>query len=166
MAWACRYHRRIFWPPGAFLRPGDPTPLPMIQFLKKEHFEPMHAQMEHKEHGKISLKSVSQLTDIPTYKSTMSMSKHIQDFESYLSTHYGVEEFPLDYVVRPKLAHLPWITMRPQNLRGNVHNAFPDFFQVDETDYNSRHFARMVSDREPLHMDLQSDRIGLAGDWY
>ena len=71
----------------------------MIYFLKKEHFEPMHAQMECKEHGKISLKNVSELTDIPTYKSTTSMSKHIHDFESYLSSHYGVEGLPLDYVV-------------------------------------------------------------------
>ena len=75
---------------------GDPKPYPMIYFLKKEHFEPMHAQMEHKEHSKISLKSISQLTDIPTYKSTTSMSKHICDFESYLSTHYGIEGSPLD----------------------------------------------------------------------
>ncbi len=66
----------------------------MIKFLKKEHFELMHAQMECKEHSKILLKSVSELTDILTYKSTMSMSKHIRYFESYLSTHYGVEGFP------------------------------------------------------------------------
>ena len=49
----------------------------MIKFLKKEHFEPMHDQMECKEHGKILLKSISELIDIPTYKSTMSISKHI-----------------------------------------------------------------------------------------
>ena len=71
----------------------------MIYFLKKEHFEPICMQMEPKEHGKISLKSISKLTDIPMYKSTMSMSKGICDFESYLSSHYGAEGFPLDYVV-------------------------------------------------------------------
>ena len=99
VAWACRYHRQIIWPPGAFLQPGDPKPYPMIYFLKKEHFELMHAQMEHEEQGKISLKSMSELTDVPTYKSTTSMSTHICDFKSYLSTHYGVEGFPLDYVM-------------------------------------------------------------------
>ena len=98
----------------------------------------MHAQMKHEEHGKISLKSVSELTDIPTYKSTMIMSTNIRNFESYLSTHYGVEGFPLDFVMRLKLAHLPWHMMSPQNLRGKMYNAFPDFFQVDETDFNSR----------------------------
>ena len=67
----------------------------------------------------------------------MDMSKHICDFESYLCTHYGVEGFPLDYSVGLTLAHLPWHAMSLQNLRGNVYNAFPDFFQVDETDFNS-----------------------------
>ena len=105
-------------------------------------------QMERKEHSKISLKSVSELMDIPTYKSTMSMSKHIHDFESYLSTHYGVEGFPLDYVVQPNLTHVPRHTMQPQNLKRSVCNAFLDFFQVDKTNYNSRCFAQIVSDRD------------------
>ena len=106
----------------------------------------MRMWMEHKEHGKISLKSVSELTDILMYKSTMSMLKHICDFESYLSTHYGVEGFHLDYIVGPTLAHLPWHTMSLQNLRGNVYNAFPDLFQVEETDFNSPRFAQIVSE--------------------
>ena len=59
----------------------------------------MCAQMECNEYGKISLKRISKLTDIPMYKSTMSMLKHICDFESYLSSHYGVENFSLDYIV-------------------------------------------------------------------
>ncbi len=118
----------------------------MIYFLKNEHFEWMHTQMECEEHDKVSLKSVSELMDIPTYKSTMSMSKHIHDFESYLSTHYGVEGFRLDYIMGPTLAHLPWHTMSLQNLRGNVYNAFPDLFQVKETDFNSPRFAQIVSE--------------------
>ena len=92
-AWACHYYHQIFWPPGAFLWLGDPKPYHMICFLRKEHCEPMRMQMKHEEPGKISLKSISELTDIPTYKSTTSMSKHISDFESYLSSHYGVEGF-------------------------------------------------------------------------
>ena len=87
----------------------------MISFLKKEHFEPMHVQMVHEEHDKISFTSVSELKDVPMYKSIMSMLKHICNFESYLSTHYGVEGFPLDYIVRPKLAHL-WHMMSLKNL--------------------------------------------------
>ena len=71
----------------------------MIYFLKKDHFELMCTQMEHEEHDKISLKSISDLTDIPMYMSTTSMFKHISNFESYLSIHYGVEGFPLDYVM-------------------------------------------------------------------
>ena len=118
----------------------------MIYFCKKEHFELMRSQMEHKEHGKISLKSISKLTDIPTHKSTMSMSKHIQDFQSYLSTHYGIEGFPLDYAVQPTLTHLLWHMMSPQNLSKNVFNAFPDFVQVNETDLNSGCFTQIVSD--------------------
>ena len=81
------------------MKPGEPKLYPMISILKKEHLEPMHAQMEREEHSKISLKSMSELTDVPTYKSTTSMLKHIRDFKSYLSTHYGVEGFPVDYVV-------------------------------------------------------------------
>ena len=87
--------------------------------------------------SKANLEMVLKLTDVPKYKSTMGMSTYLCNFESYLSTHYGVEGFPLDYVVWPKLAHLPWHTMSPQNLRHNVYNAFPDFFQVDETHFNS-----------------------------
>ena len=64
----------------------------MIYFLKKEHFESMHEQVECKEHDKISLKSVSKLTDILTYNLTKSMSKHICDFKSYLSSHYTANE--------------------------------------------------------------------------
>ncbi len=63
----------------------------MVYFLKKGCFEPMHMQMKHEEHGTISFKNISELTDMPMYKSTTNMSKHIHDFESYLSSHYGVE---------------------------------------------------------------------------
>ena len=95
------------------MQPGDPKSYPMIYFLKKEHFELMHMQMEREEHSKISLKSISELTDIPMNKSTASMFKHICNFESYLSTHNGIEGFPLDYVVQSTLTHLPWDMMSP-----------------------------------------------------
>lgn len=96
----------------------------MVCFLKREHFEPLLAQMECKEHGKITLKDVSELTDVPTYKSMTRMPQHIRDFESYLVTHYDVEGFPLDYVIRPKLASAYWHTLKPRGQMGNE-NAFP-----------------------------------------
>ena len=69
--------------PEQILWPGDPKPYPMVYFLKKEQFELMRIQIEHKEHNKISLKSESKLTDIYMYKSTTSMLKNVHDFESY-----------------------------------------------------------------------------------
>lgn len=76
--------------------------------------------MEHNECGTISPKSIFELTDIPMYKSTMSMSKHIHDFESDMVTHYRIEGVPVYYVVQPKLMHLLWHMMQPQNLRENI----------------------------------------------
>ena len=105
----------------------------------------MHTQMEHEEYCKISLKSVSKLTDKLTYKSTTSMLTHICDFESYLSTHNGAEGFLLGNIVQPELMHLPWHMMSPQNLRENMYNAFPDFCQVEETNFNSCCFTPIVS---------------------
>ena len=49
----------------------------MISLLKKEHFEPIKAQMLWEEHIKVALKDIGDLTDIPKFKSTMSMSEHI-----------------------------------------------------------------------------------------
>ncbi len=59
----------------------------IIEQLKKEHFEPICTQMEWEEDGKIILKSVQDLTDVLLFKSTISMSKHFHDFETYLSRH-------------------------------------------------------------------------------
>ncbi len=55
--------------------------------------------MLREEHGKVALKDISELTDIPKFKTTTSMSKHIREFETFLSTKYGVDGFPLDYVL-------------------------------------------------------------------
>lgn len=64
--------------------------------------------MERKEEGKVTLKDIPDLTDVPTYRSTITISKHFNDFETYLSQRYGVEGFPLDYVVRTILASASW----------------------------------------------------------
>ena len=43
----------------------------MITLLKKEHFEPIKAQMLREEHGKVALKDIGELADIPKFKTTM-----------------------------------------------------------------------------------------------
>ncbi len=91
------------------------------------------------------------------------MSKHIHDFESYLSAHYGVEDFPLDYVVQTNLAQLPGHRLSLQNLRGNVHNSFPDFFQVDKTNFRSHHFAQIVLDQDNYH--IQTNNPTMLAQW-
>ena len=42
--------------------------------------------------------------------------------------------------------------MQSQDLSGNLHNAFPDFFQVDGTDFNGRKFAQIDSDGDNYHI--------------
>lgn len=61
--------------------------------------------MECEEEGKVTIKMIPDLTDIPTCKDRglASMLKHLRDFETYLSQHYGVEGFPLDWVVQTNL---------------------------------------------------------------
>lgn len=61
---------------------------------------------------------VSKLMDITMHELTMSMSKYISESESYLSTHYRVEGFPMDYGVQSKLAHISWHKIQPQNQMG------------------------------------------------
>jgi hypothetical protein len=62
--------------------------------------------MECEEEGKVTIKMIPDLTDIPKWndRGSTSMSKHVSDFETYLSQQYGAEGFPLGYVIWPKLA--------------------------------------------------------------
>jgi hypothetical protein len=55
--------------------------------------------------GEDTIKMIPNLANIPQWKDRGQnmMSKHFRDFEMYLSQHYGVEGFPLDWVVRPNL---------------------------------------------------------------
>lgn len=73
----------------------------MIDRLSKEHFKAIQSQMEWHEEGKITLKSIPDFTDVPC--SSVTMSKHFCNFKTYLSQCYGVEGFPLDYMV--------WLTL-------------------------------------------------------
>ena len=70
----------------------------MIEQLSNDCFKPICAQIEQKKEGKVSLKDILDLTDVPIYRSTITMLKHFRDFETYLSQRYGVEIFPLDYI--------------------------------------------------------------------
>jgi len=90
-AWACRHYLWLQWPATFF----------NIKCLHPRHFEAIRAQMEREEEGKVTVKIIPDLTDVPKWKDrgSMSMSKHFRDFETYLSQHYGVEGFPLYWVV-------------------------------------------------------------------
>ena len=145
-AWACRYHNRISWPPRAFKKRGVAAPVSMITLLKKEHFEPIKAQMLREEHGKVALKDISELTDIPKFKTTTSMSKHIREFETFLSTKYGVDGFPLDYVLRPKLVDRPMSDLEdriPDRWQYPT-KTMPDFFDFAQTDEICRRWAPII----------------------
>ena len=72
----------------------------MIECLSKEHFEVIMVQMEQEEEGKVTLKMIPDLMDVPVYQASVTMSKHFCNFKTYLSQCYGVENFPLDYVVQ------------------------------------------------------------------
>ena len=90
-AWACHHFVRLQWPKEFF----------EIKWLPPWHFKAIRAQMEREEEGKVTIKMIPDLTDVPKWKDhgSTSMSKHFRDFETYLSWHYGVEGFPLDWVV-------------------------------------------------------------------
>ena len=79
-AWVCRHFVWLKWPPRFF----------NINWLRPRHFESIRAQMEHEEEGKVTIKMIPDLTDVPKWKDrgSTSMSKHFQDFETYLSQHY------------------------------------------------------------------------------
>ena len=146
-AWACRHKRRLGWPPGTI----SPRNLEarMVSLLTKDHFEAIRAQMEREEEGKVTLKSIPDLTDVPVYRSSVTMSKHFRDFETYLSQRYGVEGFPLDYVVRPTLAAIDWGSFVPrEQCRPGQGELMPDFFRFEESDYHCR---RMAPIADPLY---------------
>jgi hypothetical protein len=69
--------------------------------------------MEREEEGKVTIKMIPDLTDVPKWKDrgSTSMSKHFRDFETYLSQHYGVEGFPLDWVVQTNFGPVFWADM-------------------------------------------------------
>ena len=89
------------------------------------------------------------------------MSKHFRDFETYLSQHYGVEGFPLDWVVRSRLPAIRWSTV--ETARARSEGKKPDFFRLEETDYICRNFMNIVPQNDEVH--LQCDDPKVKADW-
>ena len=152
-AWACRHRRRVPWPKAYF----------SVKELKSRHFEPIRAQMEREEEGKITVKMIPDLTDIPKWKDRghTSMSKHFRDFETYLSQHYGVEGFPLDWVVRPKLPSVSWSTV--ETSRAMSEGKKPSFFRLEETDYMCRKFTHIVPLNDEINLRVDDPKV--RADW-
>jgi hypothetical protein len=148
-AWACHHFVRLRWPKEFF----------EISWLRPKHFESIRAQMEREEEGKITVKMIPDLTDVPKWKDrgSTSMSKHFRVFETYLSQHYGVEGFPLDWVVRSSLRPVYWsnvITLNAQQ-RG----LRPDFFKFEETDHQCRIHAPIVSIEDQHHLKCDDEKV-------
>ena len=146
VAWAYHYHNHISWPPRAFLKHGVTNPVSMITLLKKEHFEPIKAQMAQEEHGKVALKDIGELTDILKFESSTSMLKHILEFKTFLSNKYGVDGFPLDHVLWRKLVNTPWSALddRTPDRWQMPHRTMPDFFNFAQTDEHCCKWAPII----------------------
>ena len=128
------------------MKPGVANLVFMITLLKKEHFKPIKAQMLQEEHGKVALKDIGELTDIPKFKSSTSMSKHIREFETFLLNKYGVYGFPLDYILRPKLVNTPWSALddRTPDRWQIPHRTMPDFFDFAQMDEHCHKWAPII----------------------
>ena len=148
-AWVCRHYIRLRWPPTFF----------NINSLRPQHFESIRAQMEREEEGKVTIKMIPDLTDIPKWKDrgSTSMSKHFRDFETYLSQHYGVEGFPLDWVVRPNLKPVFWVDLT--SLQAEQRGLRPDFFKFEETDHRCRVHAPIVPFDEAHHLCCSDEKV-------
>jgi hypothetical protein len=105
--------------------------------------------MECEEEGKLTIKMIPDLTDVLKWKDrgSASMSKHFRVFETYLSHHFGVEGFLLDWVMRPKLKPVFWAELTDH--RADSMGLPPDFFKFEMCDYYCRMIAPIVPFKEP-----------------
>jgi hypothetical protein len=115
--------------------------------------------MEHEEEGEITIRMIPELTDIPKWKDRghTSMSKHFRDFETYLSQHYGVEGFRLDWVVRPTLPAPRWSTL--ETARAQSKGKKPDFFKFEMAEYYCRNFTSIVPDNDEIHLRCDDPKV-------
>ncbi len=80
------------------------------------------------------------------FRTTTSISKHIRKFKTFLSTKYGVDGFPLNYVLRLKLVDKPWNTLDehiPDRWQ-YPDKTMPDFFDFAQTDETCRRWAPII----------------------
>jgi hypothetical protein len=148
-AWACHHFIQISWPKEFF----------EISWLRPKHFESIRAQMEREEEGKITVILIPDLTDVPKWKDpgSTSMSKHFRVFETYLSQHYGVLGFPLDWVVRSSLRPVYW--SRVITLNAQQRGLRPNFFKFEETDLQCRIHAPIVSIDDQHHLKCNDEKV-------
>jgi hypothetical protein len=85
------------------------------------------------------------------------MSKHFRDFETFLSQHYGVDGFPLDWVVRPNLPAITWGSVTTP--RAQSEGKKPDFFCFQETNYICRNFMHIVPRNDTVHLVCDDPRV-------
>ena len=97
--------------------------------------------MEHEEEGKVTIKMIPDLTNIPKWKDhgQNTMSKHINNFEMFLCQYYGVEGFLLDWVVRLNLAVISCGSIMTAPAQSKCRT--PELFVLQETDYMCRNFT-------------------------
>jgi hypothetical protein len=149
-AWVCHHSIRLNWPMTLF----------SIEWLRPEHFESIRTQMDREEDGKVTIKMIPELTDVPKWKdrgTAASMSKHFRVFETYLSHHFGVEGFPLDWVVRPSLKPVLWSELTDE--RAEAEGRRPEFFKLEQCDYYCRTMAPIVPFEEAHHLRCCDEKV-------
>jgi len=119
--------------------------------------------MEREEKGKITIKMIPDLTNIPKWKDRghNTMSKHFRDFETFLSQHYGVDGFPLNWVVRLNLPAITWGSVMTPHVQSEGKK--PDFVCFPETDYICRNFTHIVPCNDDVH--LVCDDLRVCVEW-
>jgi hypothetical protein len=119
--------------------------------------------MEHEEEGKVTIKMIPDLTNIPKWKDCgqNTMSKRFRDFEMYLSQHYGVKGFPLDWVVRLNLPVVTWSSIMSACVQSEGKK--PDFFCFQETNYMCCNFTHIVPCNAAAHLVCNDPKV--CAEW-
>ena len=91
--------------------------------------------MEHEEERKITIKMIPNLMNMPKGKDCGQnmMSKHFRDFETYLSQRYGVERFPLGWLVRLNLPAITWSLVTAARMQSKGKKIY--FFCLQEANH-------------------------------
>ena len=101
--------------------------------------------------------------EIPKWKdcSLTSMSKHFRDFGTYLSLLYGVEGFPLDWVVRPQVRPVYWSNLT--TLSAHQHGKRPNFYAFEETDHRCQTIVPIVPWDDAHHLKCNDPKVHESG---